>query len=899
MKNSPKTLYLLVMFLLSILKLAAQENIQRPAQIVIEKMLINDSAARSWPAVGEGKISDNGKFVSYSVANQPIGSRTLLITSTDGAWKREFISSKGDFACGGNFFVCLTAKHKLEILTLGKDDIYSLEAVADFTVCHDGRSEWLAYRSEQAPQDLFVYNVLSKIKLDFKSVKNYYFVSLGNGIVIESEEKSAATIKYVSLKDHSVFTVWSGTGELKPVAFSTDHKGEQIASIIENVEKGQPKYMMWYFDLKRKVGKYLWEGGDMKFEGVELQLSKAAPAFSNDGKRVFFNLALVEQQIPSHNGVSMDVWRSSDDVLRVFSRTVKRNQEFVAVVDISDGRKIRLTLMNEKIAAASDNFVLVQRWLDNSWVFEADWNKNLRPDYFLVSLSDGSRKLVKGGIKNYAELPRLSPMGRWIVYYDVGQDDYFSYEISTGTTRNITKGGNLTWLDERHDYLNPKLPGNFYWLSNDDAIIVNDSYDMWLLDPSGKDGPKNLTNGFGRRNQVRFTPLDAMEELQLISRNKRALIYLNAFDEKNKNSGVFSIRLNSGGDPELLNMGPYAFGAWDLEFSSNSKPQKAKFANVYLDVRSSANEAPNYFVTADFRKFTFLTSLQPHKPYNWYTSELHHWTSQTGVQLQGILYKPENFDSTKKYPIIFNYYDKRSKELNYFLWPKASTNNINIPLFVSNGYLVFVPDIIFEKGAPGESAKNAVVSAAEYLCKFSWANNKALGIQGHSFGGYETNYIVTHSNLFAAACSASGFCDLMSWYGCGFRGDFAMYWAEKGQGRLGATPWEAKDLYIKNSPIFYANQVNTPVLIMNNRDDKIVPFSQGVEFFSALRRLGKDVWMLQYDNQDHSIDDFTVAARDFNKRMLQFFNHFLKGGPLPRWMSRGIPGKLNATEDAP
>jgi dipeptidyl aminopeptidase/acylaminoacyl peptidase len=275
------------------------------------------------------------------------------------------------------------------------------------------------------------------------------------------------------------------------------------------------------------------------------------------------------------------------------------------------------------------------------------------------------------------------------------------------------------------------------------------------------------------------------------------------------------------------------------------------------------------------------------------TTELHHWKSPDGKLLQGILYKPENFDSTKKYPLIFHYYDQQSDGLNIYVEPGPS-DVLNIPYFVSNGYVVFVPDIHYTIGEPGESALRSVTSAARYLSKYSWVDTTKMGLQGHSFGGYETNYLITHTNLFAAAAEANGATDLVSSYGDLQAGASARWLFEIFQFRLRATLWGRPDLYIKNSPIFKVPSVTTPLLMMHPKNDPIVPWSQAVELFNAMHRLGKTVWMLQYDEGDHGLNG--KSAMDYTIRLTQFFDHYLKDAPAPLWITQGIPAKLKQVE---
>jgi dipeptidyl aminopeptidase/acylaminoacyl peptidase len=348
-------------------------------------------------------------------------------------------------------------------------------------------------------------------------------------------------------------------------------------------------------------------------------------------------------------------------------------------------------------------------------------------------------------------------------------------------------------------------------------------------------------------------------------------------------------------DPELLIMGPYTLyrtesqKPHDYSFDDGMQPLRAGEVNSWIVKRQTANDAPNYFFTKDFKSYLELSNLQPQTGYNWLTTQLVNWKQLDGTPSQGILYKPENFDPYKKYPVIFNYYEKLSHSLYEFPIPEFTESNINIPWFVSQGYLVFTPDIHYTIGKTGQSVYNTVVSAAQYLSKLPYVDGKKMAIQGHSFGGFETNYLVTHSHLFAAAAEVAGTSDFISSYGTG-----KQYIAEFGQGRMGATPWQRPDIYIDNTPIFKADEVTTPLLIMHNKADFVVLWAQGIEFFLALHRLEKKVWMLQYDNGNHAVSG--KEAEDYTIRVNQFFDYYLKGTPPPKWMTVGVPARLKGIE---
>jgi dipeptidyl aminopeptidase/acylaminoacyl peptidase len=294
--------------------------------------------------------------------------------------------------------------------------------------------------------------------------------------------------------------------------------------------------------------------------------------------------------------------------------------------------------------------------------------------------------------------------------------------------------------------------------------------------------------------------------------------------------------------------------------------------------------------------YKILTDIKPQEHYNWLTTQLIRWKTFSGEVGEGVLYKPENFDSTKKYPIIFHIYEKFSNQINEFKKPELSNGEMNVPYFVSNGYLVFEPDIHYNIGYPGESAYDYVISAAKQLSKLTYIDSMKMGLQGISFGGYEINFIIANTKIFAAASSSAGICNLVSGYGS-LRGSgiSSQYIYETHQGRIGKTLWEKPDLYIKNSPIFNADRVSTPLLIMHNKGDQSVPWSQGIEWFTALRRLGKKVWMLEYDDEGHGIGGKNNMI-DFSIRLKQFFDYYLECKSAPKWMTIGIPAILKKKE---
>ncbi len=533
----------------------------------------------------------------------------------------------------------------------------------------------------------------------------------------------------------------------------------------------------------------------------------------------------------------------------------------------------------------NDDFLLFdERQGDPS---EYNWAITGQPSYTLVSTRTRETKTIQ-----LADA-ELSPSEKYVIGKDAEGKNRYAYEVATGVTRNLTASLPIPLVD-RDVTLEPQSQYRplwiARWLPNDAAVWIYDRFDIWRIDPSGKQAPVNLTNGYGRRHHVIFRfPRGCLDkECRIVS----------AFNETTKEDGYYRLSARRNGDPELLTMGRYAYYG-RLGPPLPVPPLKARDADVYLVERESAAESRNYFWTRDFRTFTAVSNVHPENAYLWPTAELVSFRTLNGHTVQGILYKPGDFNPRKKYPVILHYYEKKSDNLNQFRRPGQENGQLDITWFASHGYVVFTPDIYDTMGGNGQDAMNSILAAANYLGRFPWVDAKRMGLQGHSFGGYYTNYVITHSTRFAAAVASSGSANLISEYGDLWGGVLKgavskKEFFENRHYRMNATLWERPDLYITNSPIFHVDRVTTPLLMVANKRDGNVSFAQGVELFTAFRRLGKRVWMLQYDESSHGVDGKDRV--DYVIRMTQFFDHYLKGAPAPKWMTQGVPARLKGIE---
>jgi dipeptidyl aminopeptidase/acylaminoacyl peptidase len=476
----------------------------------------------------------------------------------------------------------------------------------------------------------------------------------------------------------------------------------------------------------------------------------------------------------------------------------------------------------------------------------------------------------------------MSPSGKYVVGQNNHGGDLYLYDLVSGGVRNLTAELPIPLPDDEEQLpilAKSKHLFDYQWFNEENFIITCDRYDIWMIDLKGKDKPYNLTNGVGRKNSIVFR--FAEREWSDHSRER----ILTAFNELTKESGFYKLDISRRkNNLTYLSMGNYmyrnAMGLGPFIKSKNSK--------IWLLKRECATASPNYFLTSDFKSFSPISDVHPEKKYYWHTTELINFTTKDGVKTQAILYKPENFDSTKKYPVLFSFYEKETQLLNAYKFPAYTDNYyFNYPMMLSKGYIICVPDIYFKIGETAHSIVDALEGAADHLAQFSYVDSSRYGAAGGSFGGYGINCLAAFSHKFKALVTISGVSDFISAYG-NYPGlkDEAF---EFRQGRMGVSLSANPVKYLKNSPVAFARDVTTPLLIATNTEDYNVNVQQSYEWFISLRREGKTCWMLRYQNASidhgiHNLDD----QRDLYIRMTQFFNYYLKGGLAPKWMTKGI-----------
>jgi len=867
-----------------------------------------------WPIIGNERISNDGKYIIYNISSTAAGTK-LIAQATSDTWKMEIPgASDAGITEDSKTVVFKNEQDSLGIIKLGSNKVTLLNKVRTYKTSHAGIRNWLAY--QLANKDLILMDVTTGQQIKYLQVNFYEFSNSGEVLVMQqasaNESSEESTVRWIHLNDLSSSLIWSGYGGGR---LAMNISGTEIAFLAGNRTNLQNINQLWYYKTGMDSAKVLVDHSTQGMEGFGLSPSDVL--FSPDGNNIFFKIhRLLNKIIPKSRDSAnhLVVWSYHDKTLNDRPIIMPVSPSFSAAINLENTKRIISLTKNDddyfpysiyndmanKIY--SKNKVIV---FENSIgrLDEYKWRSSARPDMYLISTIDGSGKLLKKNLSSPLDgTYGFSPRGKFIIWYDRRAGHWFTYNTSLGISKNITKKIPYHLANNYAEEAGfPTDEGLAGWLENDSSVLIYDNYDIWQVDPNGVKTPVNVTHGYGRKNNIRLRCLDNGYNISGLYSISDTLL-LSAFNEVTKYHGFLKVGLN-----EKHSMIKYPmfsmilYGEWGRQtpaYSSDTYFQfalKAKRTNTYIFKPTLDTLFPNLVVTNDFVHFKPLTHLAPQNAYNWYTNELVHWKLPDGDTEEGILFKPEDFDPNKKYPLIIYIYEKFSDALNVFIKPDLASGVLNIPWYVSNGYLVFVPDIHYKPGFPGESAYRTVVSAAAYLRKFSWVAPLKLGLQGHSFGGWETNYIVTRTHLFAAAASSAGLSDLVSESGqlAGETGYQFIY--ETGQMRIGSTLWERPELYIENSPIFKADRVTTPLLVNHNTMDIGVHFSQGEEWFTALRRLGKKAWMLQYTDEGHNIES-EKNELDYSIRLSQFFDHYLKNAPPPKWMTTGVNGIDNDLE---
>ena len=904
-----------------------------------QKVPLNEDVYDIWKSLGSISVSDDGKWVTYEINPQEGDGWLYICDIASGQKDSAFCGFRANFAPDNKYLVYQIRptygetreakkkklksdkmpKNDLAIRLLTGGEVTEIKSVKSYSV-PESNSLWMAYLFEKKPEngkdtkadstdtgkrspisskkspepkgtDLVLINPVSGRQFTYSDVTDYVVAKDGKTITFlqvfpDTTETDMLSISIFDTKKEILNKVFDGKGTLKNL--SSDDLGNNVSFIFSGDTSKVKIYDLYLSKSGEKAVRVIDSANPAMPDGWSVS-ENSNLSFSDDGTRLFFGTAEKpvsepEDTLLADEKYQLDIWSWDDPVLQPMQK-LELNQEkrrnYLAVYHID--RNTMMQLASEEIPTVrtmqKGNNDIALGISDLKYRKLGSWDANRYADYYFVNVETGIRSPV---IEKAPSRVIMSPDSKYLLTWDIKEKQWVSVSVQSGIKKVITEAIKYPLYDELHDSPGEPSPYGIEGCLDDGRhVLVNDRYDIWSVDLNGVDLPVNITNGYGRKNNVTFSYQNLDRDADFIG--KKDLLYLSAFNNENKEAGFFTVKLLTTGDPLKLLMEKSSFPGGIT---------KARKAEKIIWQKGTFEESPELYISAmNFSGATRLSVTNPQqKNYIWGTVELFEWMSFNREKLQGLLYRPENFDASKKYPMIIYFYERNSDGLNNYTSPAPSPSRINITYAVSNGYIVFVPDITYKIGYPGQSCYNAVVSGTYALLdKFDFIDMDRLGLDGQSWGGYQIAYLVTQTDLYKCAYSGAPVVNMTSAYG-GIRwesGMSRMFQYEQTQSRIGGTLWEKPIQYIENSPIFFVPKINTPLLLMANDADGAVPWYQSIEFITALRRMEKPAWLLSYNDEAHNLAR-RANRKDISIRKMQFFDHYLKGAPMPYWMKYGI-----------
>ncbi len=688
------------------------------------------------------------------------------------------------------------------------------------------------------------------------------------------EKPDSSIVLRVDLSSRKVDTLFNGNATIKNIKF--DDLGQRMVFMMSTDTTKKKNFDLYVHGLNglRQL--------DLADTNLPYASEHQKPYFSDDGRRLFFGL--VGPQDPEQKDSTLkedrarlDLWSWTDERLQPHQlKQLKsdENSSYLSYVNLDNMRVIQLA--DDTVDAFQMDHKKTAKWAigmdPHSYGQAISWDWPWYRKFYRINMETGERTLMADSLQ-YSF--RLSLTGKYFLWYDARKRTWLRIKMDDLSQLDIGKNIPTPLWNIEHNTPNEPYPYGIDEFTEDDKeVLIRDEFDLWKVDlESGE--TTCYTDSSGRRNNIKWRAYNFNREDKFLDLNQA--VYLSGFDETNKTRSVFRL---AGDSIEQV-----------IQYNGSiSWFDKAENGEVFSYRKYSYRDQPEVFsgnLEGVEKSHSDLNPIWDSLDIG--TVEMVDWVNGKGEKLEGLLYKPAGFSADKKYPMIVYFYERNSDNLHRFWKPQPTASIIYPSYYASNGYVVFIPDIVYGTGTPGADATDCIVSGTKHILNMGFVDPRKVGIQGQSWGGYQTAFVITQTNMFAAAMAGAPVSNMTSAYG-GIRwgsGFSRMFQYEKTQSRLGATLWEDRGRYIANSPVFFADKITTPLLIMHNDKDGAVPWYQGIEFFVAMRRLQKPAWMLNYNDDAHNLKRIP-NKKDLSIRMEQFFNHYLKDDPAPRWMTEGI-----------
>ena len=890
--------------------------------VLAQKKPLDHSVYDQWQSIKDVSLSNDGLWMTYTISPQE-GDGVLVVQhlKTNQKFTIER-ATQAQFTDNNSFLLAKIKptfnetrqakiskkkteempKDSLLIIDLQSNELKKIASVKSFQLPTKSSSVLVYLKDKKADiakegSDLVIYQLQTNKERVISNIAQYQVNPLGQSVALlqVKTKTSPASILLALTNDTISKTISSSI--FSATNLTWDEQGKQLAYLVEKDSTNkalQKEYSLAYYIDQYDSAKYVFNRMHSVMPGQYTIGGDKKLSFSKTGTNLNFGiqpiLPIKDTSLPEFDRVSVDIWNYNDATLqstqlKSLDASLKSTElvmfkpslnQFTYLGKINDRQIQLITEGDGQLAIAN---------IDSNYTIASQWEGYGKRDLYILNTLNGQKYLVQKGLKGNIVSPSYD--GSLVVFYDEIVKQYKSYNTATQQTKIIAKDIPYLLYDEDNDVPDePNGYGIVKWMDNNKSFILYDRYDLWLVDATGLNASQLLTKGRSSKKVYRFVNLN--EDQKFFGFKDQIL--LKSYNEIDKSEGIAVL--------DLGNRSLFTITEQPMHFTTIVG---SKLSNHFIAMQEDEKNAANvyhYTFSQEKQNPIALASINAQQAnYNWMTSQLVKWKAYTGKTAEGILYLPEDFDAKKKYPMIVYFYERNNQTLHNYLPPAPTPSRLNIPFFVSRGYVVFVPDIWYKKGYPGQGAYDYIVSGTRAMVQKGFIDSTRLGLQGQSWGGYQIAHIITKTNLYAAAWAGAPVVNMTSAYG-GIRwgaGINRQFQYEKTQSRIGANLWERQDLYIKNSPLFELNKVKTPVAIMSNDADDAVPWYQGIDMFTALRRLGKPIWMLVYNNEAHNLVE-RKNRKDIQIREQQFFDHYLKGAPMPIWMSKGVPAIMKGRD---
>jgi dipeptidyl aminopeptidase/acylaminoacyl peptidase len=901
-----------------------------------DKKIIDHTVYNDWKSLSSAQVSNDGRYIAYEI-NPHRGDGVLCIYDTNsGSTDTIKRATRASFSGGGSYIAFKVTpgydtlrtcelnnvkkekwpKDSLGIYLLGQDSLAKYPELKSFSVNEE--NDWMAVtfdhntgkttekkkkrgwfkrrkKEEVAPSNgklLWLYHP-DKEK-EFVNTSSAVLSEKGNYVVFTTHRKVEAidSVRWnvFSLTEEKLL---QSTEQYTVIEHITINHNEDQFAFLATKDTSEVKQYSLFIQNTSSETMFTVDPMTLHLDSTEAISKHYRPSFTLNDAIMYFGVGEREREEPKDTltkkeKVKLDLWHYKDQRLQpqqLLEKDDDLKESLLYAYHFKTGDAVRLendTLSVYPVSNLKGAFLLGMS--DEPYVHTYNWVSPRPHDYYRVNVETGEAEPLLKAQKFY---PSLAPSGQYLTYFKDGEHHFMHIESGDETCMTCDTE-DVVWTEDMNGMPMEAYPkGGVEWTRDERHVLIQSEFDYWMFDHVSGDF-SSYTHEMGAINNVGL-------ELKTWERDsvymEPANVYFTGFDNTTKGTHYYDLKVHED-HVDLVEVAYFDARLMQLQRSKNKQRKIIR--------KMTFQQYPDlYTYTENMQEMEKVSETNPQQEeYNWGTVELTKWTSYDGIELEGLLYKPEDFDSTKSYPLMVYFYELYADRLHNHYIPKPTASIIYATEYASAGYVVFMPDIRYKPGHPAASAYDCIMSGTDHVLELlPNVDSTRMALQGQSWGGYQTAQLVTMTPRYRAAMAGAPVANMFSAYG-GIRwgsGLNRQFQYERTQSRIGYTIWERPDLYIENSPLFHLPNVETPLMIMHNDADGAVPWYQGIELFTGLKRLGKPTWLLNYNDDDHNLMR-NANRMDLSIRMRQFFDHYLKDAPAPQWLTEGIPAKVKGKE---